>query len=157
MYFWRIENLKAELASRPMTDREVLPYFVVEGALTSLALSVATSSLNLWSGLDLVWNFGLSVFGSIYWFRQNGGLRGHQFLQRILAIGWVVGLRWCAWVVPLYCVLLVTEVIEDEMNAVEFLFNIVINTLLVRRMGFHLQDVAARTLPAQTQAQPSSS
>lgn len=154
MYFWRIENLKAELASQPMSDREVLPYLVVDAALTSLALDLSSSSFNLWDGLDLVWNLGLAVFGSIYLFRQNGGGQGTQFLPRLFAVGWVVGLRWCVWVIPLYSVLLFTEIFRAETKVVEFLFNIIINTLLIRRIGVHLQDVATRVTQGEAQAQP---
>lgn len=154
MYFWRIENLKAELASRPMTDREVLPYFVIDAVLTSLALAVGSSSFNLWSGIDLTWGLGLALFGSMYLFRQNGGSQGSQFLQRTFAVGWVIGLRWCAWVIPIYCVLLVTEIIQDETNVVELFFNIVTNTILVQRIGVHLRDIAQRAPQTTTQTQP---
>jgi hypothetical protein len=47
MYFWRVENLKSELASRPMTDREVLPYLVVESVLTAQAIALPVLSFNL--------------------------------------------------------------------------------------------------------------
>lgn len=154
MYFWRIENLKTELASRPMTDREVLPYFVVDAVLTSIALDLGSSSFNLWDGLDLVWNIGLAVFGSIYLFRQNGGEHGNQFLQRFFAVGWVVGLRWCVWVVPLYGVLFVTEIFREEINVVELLFQVIVNTLLIGRIGVHLRDVATRVTPVEAPAQP---
>ncbi len=134
-----------------MTDREVLPYFVVDAVLTSLAIAFPASSFNLWNLLGLGWSLVLAVFGTIYLFRQNGGLQGTQFVQRVFAIGWVVGLRWCAWVIPLGLLLLITEVFEDETNIVEFLFGAIWETLLFRRIGFHIRDVAQRTV---VQAQP---
>lgn len=39
MYFWRVEELKTEMAARPLSEREALPYLVVFVALsTAVAL-----------------------------------------------------------------------------------------------------------------------
>ncbi|GDY09318.1 MAG: hypothetical protein DWI21_07485 [Planctomycetota bacterium] len=154
MHFWRVENLKSELASRPMTDREVLPYFVVNAVLTSLSFAFPSSEFNLWDLLSTSWSIGLAVFGTIYLFHQNGGLTGTQFPQRFVAIGWVVGLRWCAWIIPLYFLCVITEIFAGETNVLEFLLDAMTETLLVHRIGFHIRDVALRTTASAAQAQP---
>ena len=99
-------------------------------------------------------NSGLAVFGTIYLFHQNGGLTGTQFPQRFVAIGWVVGLRWCAWIIPLYFLCVITEIFAGETNVLEFLLDAMTETLLVHRIGFHIRDVALRTTASAAQAQP---
>jgi hypothetical protein len=69
--------------------------------------------------LQLCWNIGLAVFGTIYLFHQNSGLTGTQFFQRYFAIGWAVGLRWLAWMLPLYVLLLIAGIFERETNVLD--------------------------------------
>src|SRR5262245_4674371 len=94
MYFWRIEKLKKQMAARPLSEREVLPYLVVFVALSVAVVYIPQAPLNVWDGLGAVWSVLLAVVGSIYIYRQNGGPGGQHFLQRYFAVGWVVTLRW---------------------------------------------------------------
>lgn len=154
MYFWRIDNLKAELASRPMADREALPYFIVDSGFTTLAIALPGSSFNLWDVMRMTWGIALAVFGTIYIFRQNGGSQGQQFLPRVLAVSWVVGVRWCVWVIPVYVVCLMTGLFEAETNILEFLFDSITDTVLVRLIAAHIRDVAQRSPASDPLVQP---
>jgi len=93
MYFWRIENLKSEMATRPLSDREVLPYLVVFAVLSASVVSFPQTVFNTWDGLSAALSIFLAFVGTIYIYLQNGGNQGQHFLQRYLLIGWVVALR----------------------------------------------------------------
>jgi hypothetical protein len=93
MYFWRIEKLKKEMDARPLTDREALPYLVVFVALSAVASYFPQEAQNVWDRLEAVLSLLLSTFGTIYIYYRNGGANGQHFLQRYLAIGWVVTIR----------------------------------------------------------------
>ena len=84
MYFWRIEQLKTEMAARPLSEREALPYLVVFVALSSAVAYIPQTTQNLWDGVGTVWSVLLAVVGTIYIYRQNGGAGGQHFLQRYL-------------------------------------------------------------------------
>lgn len=94
MYFWRIEKLKIEMASRPLTERVTLPYVVISAMLVAAIGYVPFATFNLWDGLGAAWSIALAALGTLYIYRQNGGAEGRHFLQRYLAIGWVVTVRW---------------------------------------------------------------
>jgi hypothetical protein len=96
MYFWRLEKLKTEMAARPLSEREALPYLVVFVALSSAVAYIPQTSHNLWDGFGAVWSVLLAAVGTVYIYRQNGGAAGQHFLQRYFAVGWVVFIRWLA-------------------------------------------------------------
>ena len=157
MYFWRIEKLKSELAAHPMSDRDVLPYVVVDAVLkstlTSITMAFPISSYNIWNLLGTGWSIALAVLGTIYIFRQNGGVRGQQFLPRYFALGWVVGWRWFALYVSLIWLLMFVGIIEDETNACEFLVVVIAELLLFAWIGKHVRDVALATADSEVHAQ----
>src|SRR4029450_13758644 len=94
MYFWRIERLKAQMATRPLSEREALPYLIVFVGLSAAVVYIPQTMSNVWDGLGAAWSVALAVVATIYIYRQNGGADGQHFLQRYFAIGWVVGIRW---------------------------------------------------------------
>lgn len=149
MYFWRIDKLKAEMAARPLSEREALPYLVVSVALYVAGGFIPPTSTNVWDGLGAVWSVALAIVGTIYIYRQNGGAAGRHFLQRYFAIGWVVFLRWLPLVVlmsvaffPLKALL--SEDVE-ETTWDEFLFIAVVEAVIYLRIGHHVRDLAGRT------------
>src|SRR5687767_5292916 len=102
MYFWRIEKLKDAMAAGPLTDREVLPYFIAFAILTALGTSLpGEAEFNHWETVGAVWSVLLAGFGSYFIYSQNGGARGQYLLQRYFALGWVVGVRWVAAAIPI--------------------------------------------------------
>lgn len=93
MYFWNINGLKEELAARPFSEREMLPYLIVFVVLSTASSYITTEISTVWDGLGAMWSIALAVVGTIHIYRQNGGASGQRFLQRYFALGWVIGLR----------------------------------------------------------------
>lgn len=136
------------MAARPLSQREELPYLVVYGALTALVAALPTTSLNIWDGLTGVWSILLAIFGTIYIYRQNGGANGHFFLQRYLAVGWVVAVRYLAVLVPIAIVffaLLVADNASEVTTGGEFIFSAVAETIIYWRIAHHVRDLARKT------------
>jgi hypothetical protein len=150
MYFWRIEKLKSEMAARPLSDGQALPYLVVFVALYAGLGYLPHISFNVWDVLGAVFSVALAVVGTIYVYRRNGGAAGQYFLQRYFALGWVVTVRW--FVVLLPAILAFFGVLEglgftirDETQWYEFAFMAIAEILVYWRIGHHVGDLSTRT------------
>lgn len=152
MYFWRIEALKARLIQAPLSDREVLPYFVLTMAIT-WALFAAydlfpAGSTSLWSILGHGWSFVLVVVGTLYIYRQNGGSAGEHLLQRYLVIGWVVSIRWLTGILAVLGALTLAVMAIDDLyipespSWQEATVIGVLEALYYWRLGHHVSQVA---------------
>lgn len=151
MYFWRIEKLKAELATRPLTDRETLPYLVYFVGWTTAASFIPATFTNVWDGLGAAWSVLLAVIGTLYIYRRNGGADGQYFLQRYFAIGWVVAIRWLVIlvlaIVAFVGVLTALGSEAEDTTWYEFLFLAIAEAVIYWRTDHHVGDVANRTKP----------
>jgi len=149
MYFWRIEELKAEMAARPLSEREVLPYLVVFVSLYAAVGYIPQAFTNIWDGLEAFCSIALAVLGTIYVYGQNGGASGQHFLQRYLAIGWVVTLRWLVVfilaAVAFFTLMTVLGRETEETTWYDFLFLAVVQAVVYWRIGYHVGDLAQRT------------
>lgn len=152
MYFWNIEKLKARLAEGTPTSREALPYVIAGSIFLSLGtLPFGQLAPNRWDYAN--WTFGalISVFGTLYAYRPNGGRDGEDFLVRYFLVGWVVAIRWLCLYIGLLFVGLIAFLIRNTGHSFEggtspwmFAFNAPMLLLLVWRIGHHLADVAER-------------
>lgn len=152
MYFWGIERLKDQLVSRPLSEREVLPYVVACGALTSIVANVPAEINGIWDIMGGCRSVALAVFGTIFIYRQNGGASGQHFLQRYLAIGWVTAIRWLVFFLftgfAFYTVVSLMAASEHRQTAwYDFVFISIMEVILYRNIGIHIRDVADRQKP----------
>ncbi|MFC1608671.1 hypothetical protein ACFL2R_03465 [Patescibacteria group bacterium] len=96
MYFWKIDKLTADLAKTSLSEKESLKYLVapiVFGLIMSLVPSGAENGWDVFSNIV----FGaIIILGTIKMYKVNGGNNGKDFLQRYVAISWVVLVRWMA-------------------------------------------------------------
>ena len=149
MYFWNIDELKNEMAARPFSEREMLPYLIVFVVLSTASSYVTTAVSTVWDGLGAMWSIALAVVGTIYIYRQNGGASGRHFLQRYFAVGWVIGLRCLVFVGGAAIIFFVTldwmGGVSENASWPEFLFGVVAETAMYWRIGHHIRDVALRT------------
>jgi len=164
MYFWRIENLKNEMATRPLSDREVLPYFVAFVVLSAFVInfpqilfntSDGLLAFNTWDGLLAVLSIFLTFAGTIYIYLRNGGNQGRHFLQRYFSIGWVVMLRLsaavavCAVVFFALLEFVFSETITDATAWYDFVILAVAEVCYYWRIAHHVHDVSQRVAPAK--------
>jgi hypothetical protein len=147
MKFWKLDKLKTQLRSEMLSELESLHYLVMYVVLTEFALYMPKGELNRWDYLEAVIALVCAVGGTVYVYRCNGGAQGVQFLQRYLAVGWVVAIRMMAWVLPLFVVLFLgLDLIKEETNWQMVLFWSLFFVALYVRTGHHVADIA---LPAK--------
>lgn len=148
MYFWRIEKLKNELAARPLSERETLPYLVVFVGLSAAVGYIPQTMSNVWDGLGAAWSIALAVVATIYIYRQNGGADGQHFLQRYFAIGWVVTVRWLAVLilvgVAFFGTLAALGADTETTHWYDFVFAALVEAVVYWRIGHHVRDLAQR-------------
>ena len=153
MYFWRIEDLKRDLITRPLTDREVLPYLLIFVGITALVPIFPMESMNLWDYAAAIWTLLLAVAGTLYAYQCNGAAAGLHFVQRYLAIGWVVAVRWGVVVMAAFVVLLFfVDSSGDETTPTYALFWMVAEVVFYERMGYHIRAVASTPLRSNSTA-----
>lgn len=152
MYIWRIEGLKGQLAARALSDREVLPYFVASSSMFGLGLAIPPSNPNGWDtvlGLAIAL---LTVLGTLWGYRQNGGQSGREFLPRFVAIGWVSSLRLLPAVLLAILVLFIIAGAPLEGTPQTSPFDVFVfaglTVVYYQRVGAHVRQVA-RGLPNQ--------
>lgn len=101
MIIWRIGRLVERIGNRPLSSRELLPYVIASALLAALAF-VATDWSRPWDRDDFEAAFdsattllagAISAFGIVACYRANGGASGIEFLDRLLAIGFVLFVR----------------------------------------------------------------
>ena len=152
MYFWRIENLKTDLAGRPLSDREALPYLVVYVVSAALASSLPQMTSNGWDNLGAALSVTVALCGTIYIYQQNGGAHGQYFLQRYFAIGWVVTVRCLVIIVvlliALFSTLEVLGLLTDATTWYEVAFIAVAEVIVFWRIGRHVHDLSQRSTAA---------
>lgn len=114
--------------------------------LQALAFSMPREK---WETAEAVSFALIAGLGTVYVYWRNGGAHGHHFLQRYLAISWVVALRWFVWSTP--PLLIVSSV--SQMSGVEPGTRKVYDTVLLIavyaatywRIASHVRDVARAT------------
>lgn len=148
MYFWNIECLKEEMATAPLTDRQVLPYLVITLAGLVLGPSGMGTEWNVWDYACVALSTTLAIFGTIHVYRCNGGEHGRHFLQRYFALGWVVMIRLVVFATPV--LVLVVSIMEamgesyEETSWIGFLSGGILECLCYWRLAHHVADVAKR-------------
>jgi hypothetical protein len=146
MRFWRITQLKAEMRVQPLSERESLPYLVLFVASSSLVMGLPQSGFNAFDALDTLLSVMIAIVGTIFVYRRNGGIHGEYFLQRYLAIGFVVGVRCIvallALMIPMIIALDTLGMLSDQTSWIDLLFSVVIQWFVYWRTGYHVRDLA---------------
>jgi hypothetical protein len=142
MYFWKVEELKKKLAAGPLTEREALPYLVLFMATAAATPLTTVDPFNSWDYVETAASIALVIFGTIYAYRCNGGAAGSNFLQRFLAIGWVVVVRLIAMFVLPASFVLAVFVEESNTTWQAALMVIIGEAIYFERIGNHMRSVA---------------
>lgn len=105
MYWWKLDPLCADLAAGRLTETDRFAYYFAVSALTTVLLMVPRESPDTpeaW--IDLVASSLALIVGMWLWFQANGGSKGHDFLARVMALSWVIGLRLTVYTIPLFII-----------------------------------------------------
>jgi hypothetical protein len=153
MYFVRYAPLKEKLRDRTLTDREALPYMVVYAALISaLFFPLPQDGFNAWDmGLWLM-SIAAAVGGTFYVYAKNGGCQGHDFIQKVFVLGWVVAFRCLLVLIPVAVLSFVglefAGMLGEETGWPEVLLLIGFEVFYYQRLGRHIADTRANAAGA---------
>lgn len=160
MYFWNIEKLKQLLAERKFSDKDTFPYFFALSVLTVLA-TVPFFENNGWDVFNAFLSGFITLFGTWYLYRVNGGSRGVDFFARYFSIAWVVFMRQLVFVfLPVIIVWILLFVIVlsygDSKNILfqgaNFLDSVTVfflEGIYLWMMARHMRDVTKRALKSE--------
>ncbi len=152
MYVWRIANLKADLASSRLTERDRFSYFLAGALLYSLGYAIPLWPFNLWDHVVSVLIILITVFGSIHIYRCNGASSGSAFLERAVSLQFVFAVRFLVFFIPVGLVFafayeLAVGFPEDSATSpFDALFMGLLMLAFYWRLGTHVRDVADRAL-----------
>ncbi len=108
MYVWQIKKLRQQLASEGLSERQAFHYFLATSILSAVLYEVVAngppSEPNPADLLDAAMYLGFTIGGIIWCYRQNGGAKGAEFLNRIVPIGWVMFWRLVSLVIPFFII-----------------------------------------------------
>jgi hypothetical protein len=146
MYYWNIKSLKKDLVEGKITEYDSLKYLVIMTIIYTLdAFPLAESSTNQWDIIAFVVIGILDVAGIVYIFSCNGGTKGVHFLQRYLSLGWVTGVRFSVFALPVVIVFLTINAISNLELRTSLSDVIVMGSLMIGYLfifGRHIKDVA---------------
>lgn len=145
MYFWKIDNLKKDLIKKPLSEKEQFKYLIATIILFNLALATNLLMENsIWNIYSVIISGIVDIFGMFFLYRINGGSNGKYFLQRLLSLGWVIGIRWTVLILlPINIIVFNLGVPEDTA-----VFSLVIDNLTylvyLWMLGKNIKEVAAK-------------
>lgn len=104
MYIWNIGALKKKLASERFSDKELIPYIVLYAALSVVGGEVSqylSYEVDAWDYIGSVGAVIMTIAGTVYCYKCNGGKNGTNFLLKYFSIGFVIGVRFFVYLIPI--------------------------------------------------------
>lgn len=146
MYFVSYHPLKHKLRTNSLSDREALPYLIIEAVFLSLAsYSSGREISNGYDILSLCVTIITVIGGTYYVYLQNGGTEGFNLLQKYIVLGWVVGIRLTIVLIPIVAVYIVImlKLENPSFDLYTVLFGGSIRIIYFQRLGRHIRDTRA--------------
>jgi hypothetical protein len=155
MYWWNLRAAKRELSEATPASRRLLPYVMALAVLETLVIELsfmvpAQGEFGLRIGLFAVASAVVTALGCLYVYRRNGGAGGKQFLERILVLGWITGIRYTAFMalaIVLFFGLAVPLLGEEIANWTDVLY-LLATPVFYLYLGRHIGDLARGGGPA---------
>ena len=150
MYFWKIESLKQDIRVGSFTDKNLIPYVVLYAGLCAIAVEMTGympyEDVSVWTYVLSMLNVLIPIAGTIYAYRCNGGANGENFASKYFSIGFVIGIRFLVYLIPLMVLMITYWVIvfgDQEELPTTFAEVVVFSfwyALLYFRMAKHIGD-----------------
>lgn len=149
MYWWNIEALRGELADGTHKESSRFAYLLAYVLLSTLAVELPgePESRNFWDNAHTIGYLLITAIGTWWAYRQNGGAQGQRFVERYLAIGWVLCWRLGALFVPLvllvYFISGLNGTPSTESGPFDVAWGLLFGLVFYERLGFHTRLVAS--------------
>lgn len=146
MYYFNIQKLKEDFRSDDVSEADGFKYFFLQVIIIALIIHVQAilgpSSQDLLSRrLDSFLKL-LSLGGILHVYRCNGGAMGTQFVQRFIALHWVLVFR---FLIPFMLVLLVLGKVKEAIPIAYWAdpaISFIMLVMLYWRLGVHCREIA---------------
>jgi hypothetical protein len=153
MYWWNLRAAKRELGAGAAGSRALLPYVIAFAMFETFVMEFSfltpaqedPASARVW--LIALGSAVITALGCVYAYHRNGGAGGAQFLERLLVLGWVTGVRYTAFM-ALALVLFVGLVVAlyppagDRMMAWSDVLFLLAGPVFYLYLGHHIGDLA---------------
>lgn len=132
MYFWNINKLKEELKKGPLPEKDAFKYYFVTIVLYGIMMSMGLQYGDF-TFLNMCLYALVTGYGIYYSYQCNGGAEGSNFIQKDIALSWVLGIRWTFLVyLPLVIVYMVIKYLVYGVQTDAYTFtDIVFYNLLI--------------------------
>ena len=155
MYFINIKQLKQDIINRDFTEKDrfiyAFIYIVIYSIMSELSfLSFIENSIAplISDYISSVGTVIITVIGTYYLYRANGGNNGEDFLGRYFSITWVVIIR----LLPLMIVMLIGIIIlnsyllvdSDVLDIIFVFFNLLYGFAIYYCSYGHMADVSKK-------------
>ena len=105
MYFWKIEKLKEEISQNKFDEKDRFSYAFIYIAMTAIFMEAMSylpvENPNIWDSVNTIGNIIITIIGTFYAYKANGGHQGTDFLGRFFSISFVVSIRFIALLIPM--------------------------------------------------------
>jgi hypothetical protein len=103
---------------------------------------------NAWDYFEVAFSLLVSIVGTIYLYRANGGDKGRDFIHRYIVLGWVVAVRFMTLFIPLAIVLSVAGTVigvtSEQTNWFDVLVIVVFELAFYLYFARHLRELSLR-------------
>ena len=90
MYFVQYNPLKQQLRNRTLSDRDALPYLILDGVVVALmGLNISSNGLNALNVVSTLISVAIIIGGTFHVYDQNGGNEGFDLVRKYVVLGWV--------------------------------------------------------------------
>jgi len=152
MYFWKVESLKKDIVDGSFTDKELIPYVVLYAGLYALGIErigyLPYEDVNIWTYVLSTLNVLVPIAGTIYAYKSNRGDKGENFASKYFSIGFVVGVRFIVYLIPVMALMIVYWMVmfgEQEELPTTYVEVILFSSwyaLFYYKMAKHIGDTA---------------
>lgn len=148
MYFVQYNPLKQQLRNRTLSDRDALPYLILDGVVVALmGLNISSNGLNALNVVSTFISVAIIIGGTFHVYDQNGGNEGFDLVRKYVVLGWVVGIRVFLACIPVFLILGILIGLGNLDDAFsDFLImccGAAVEIIYYQRLGKHVRDTTA--------------
>lgn len=108
MYIWDIKKLKESIKERKLSESHRFMYVLIYVVLSVIGIEIMaympTENANNWDYLNNLLNVLIPSIGTYFAYKSNGAEEGNDFLGKYFSIGFVNGIRFIPYLVPILAV-----------------------------------------------------
>ena len=135
MYFWKTENLKEDIKTKRLTEKDrfiymfitlIIAYYIINIAILTPSKSPSTLGI-----VFILSDTFIVLLGTFLAFRSNGGAMGVDFLGKYFSIGFVVSLRSIPLFIPIIIIIALIDAFFPVINTKEIKITPIVEILLL--------------------------